>query len=425
MAIDEANASRKVTETLSVEGFAASDTSNEAWITRPVAESVTEAMERAPLGALYAITYASLASRLRAVTSGPLAEMLCHSLVHDAINFRALNRQFLSSGLAVPTVQPNSGAGSGEYHSKLWGSQKDERIPTPLSLEAESPLAYATGQDSISEQNKGLLIAKLFADLQHHLPCVLFNITSKTYTPIGIGGSAVTKRFFRNNMVISELGYKATLSVEAAIVTADDNSTSSLQAIVEACFGTLRDQIGSGSTISGRSWQLTLPTQLSPSTITETDAPWSQGDKNGKLYTATVGLDQMMFECVTRVGKPLALLVSDNPVVSADEAASIRLASETSATGDIHLRLGSTPQRLVLSGMPLTADLFISQTKRVLDVRKPWGGSGFYEVIPRRVGEATLVMFDTKMTVPAQQPQTNAGRAEAPLVQRKVVVSAV
>lgn len=422
--VDEANASRRVTETLNIQGFVTDPDAEEAWITRPVAESVTEAMERAPLGALYAITYASLASRLRAVTEGPLAEMLCHSLVHDAINFRSLNRRFLAGGAAVPTVQPNSGAGAGEYHSKLWGTQKDERIPDPQSLEAVSPLAYAVGQDSVSEQNKDLLIAKLFADLQHHLPCVLFNATSKTYTPIGIGGSSVTKRLFRDNMVVSELGYKATLSVEAAIVTGDDNSTSSLQAIVEACFGTLRDQIGSGPVIGGRSWQLTLPTQLSPSTITETDAPWSQGDKNGKIYTATVSLDQMMFECITRVGKPLALLMSENPVAS-DTAASIRLASETSATGDMLLRLGAPPQRLVLSGMPLTADIFVSQSKHVLDLRKPWGGSGFYEVIPRRVGEATLVVFDTNMTVPAQQAVTNAGRAEAPLVQRKVIVSAV
>jgi hypothetical protein len=425
MAIDEANASRRVVEDLAVGSFAGSEDAG-AWITRPVAESVTEAMERAPLGALYAITYASLASRLRAVTdpTGPLAELLCQSLVHDAINFRSLNRQFLTGGLAVPTIQPNSGAGAGEYHSKLWGPQKDERLPSPLPLEAESPLAYAVGQDAVSEQNKDLLIAKLFADLQHHLPCVLFNVTSKTYTPIGIGGSSVTKRFFRDGIVVSELGYKAMLSVEATLVTGDDNATSSLQAIVEACFGTLRDQIGSGSVVSGRSWQLTLPTQLSPSTITETDAPWSQGDKNGKLYTATVGLEQMMFECITRIGKPLALLVSENPVVS-DGIASIGLASETSTTGDMQLRLGGPPQRLVLNGMPLTADLFVSQAKRVLEIRKPWGGSGFYEVIPRRVGEATLVMFDTKMTVPAQQPQTNAGRAEAPLVQRKVVVSAV
>jgi hypothetical protein len=298
-------------------------------------------------------------------------------------------------------------------------------MPTSEPLPTATP-AYAIDQNPITEQNKGLLVAKLFADLQHHLPCVLFNVTSKTYVPIGVGGSAISKRFYQEGKVITELAYKAMISVEATAITEDDESTSNLQAIVEACFGTLRDQVAFGSAISGKSWQLMLPVKLSPSNITEVDAPWAQGDdKGGKLYTATVGLDEMMFECVTYVGKPLALLLScDVADAGTDGPASITLAvGEDDPDQPLQLRLGQ-PQRLIVTNGPLTSDLAVSQTKRVVELRQPWQ-SGAYQIIPRRTGEATLYLYDTHMTVPAASSEAPTVRVGAPLCQRKVVVSAV
>lgn len=427
MTADEANLKRKVSGPLTLDVTLQNSTPEGSWVSRPVAESITESMEKAPLGALYELTYAALAGRLRKLLdpNSAMSGLLTNTLVATAVNFRALNPNFGTGGGRIPTVPPNSGAGAGMYHSRIWGPSPDERLPatTPLPT-ATQP--YAPGQDPQTEQNKGVLIAKLFTDLQHHLPCVLFNVTAKAYQPVGVGGSAVSKRVYQNGMVVNELVYKAVLSVEATAVTEDDESTSNLQAIIEACFGTLRDQAGFGSAIAGRSWQLMLPTQLSPSNITEVDAPWSQGDDKGaKLYTATVGLENMLFECVTYVGKPMAPLLSLDASGAGDGGpATIMLAvGDTNPNEPLRLRLGQ-PQRLVLTNAPLTSDLTISQTKRVLEIRRPWEG-GAYQVIPRRTGEATLYLYDTHMTMPAGSNAIPTARTGAPLAQRKVVVSAV
>lgn len=398
----------------------------DAWLSKPVAENITEAMDNAPLGALYEIVYAVLAQRLKSVldANSPLSQLLSKTLV-QTVQFRAVNPSYSAQAQAQPVAQGNRGAGSGSYHSKLWGPSPDERLPS--TAPADTPeLAYAMGQDPGTEPNKGLLISKLFADLKQHLPLVLFNITAKNYIPIGIGGSSVGKRFWQNGKVISEIVYRAQISVEALAITSDDDATSRLQAIVEACFGPLRDQIGTGSSVNGRSWQLTLPTRLTPSGISEVEAPWSMGDDKGaKLYTAVVGLEDMSFECVTYVAKPVALALSLDPDAGGSgQTPSIALASETGdLTQPMRLRLGQ-PQRLVITGMPVTADLAVSQSKRVIEVRKPNQG-GVYEVIPRRTGEAILRVYDTHMTVSAQLPDTPVGKTESPLFERKVIVTAV
>jgi len=426
MAADEATDPNKVEGNLHVDFELRNQTPDGSWVTRPVAESIDEAIDRAPIGALYELVYAALAQRLRSVLNQDIAfgSTLIDSMVHTAVNFRSLNPNFFTGGGRVPTIPPNSGAGAGDYHSSIWGVNKDERLPQTLP-QGTTDAAYAPGQDPTPKQNKGLLVAKLFADLESHIPLVLFNITSKTYVPTGIGGSAATKRFYKDGYVVSELGYKVVLSVEATAVTEDDESASNLQAIVEATFGTLRDQVGTGSAVMGSSWQLTLPTQLSPSPITETEAPWSQGDdKGGKLYVATVGLENMMFEAITYAAKPIAAnLVA--PPAEASGVSTISLAvGDTDPSGPIRLQLGK-PQRLVLSNTPLTSDLTVSQSKRVVDLRKPFQGSGAYEIIPRRTGEATLVLYDTGMTISATSAETGSSRVGEPLAQRKVVVTAV
>lgn len=423
MSDDEAIASAKVSDVLNVNVDLTDTPPTNAWVSRPVSQSVNEAMERAPLGAMHEITYAALSRRLKDLLSTDLS--LVSSVVHTAVNFRALNPNFGTGGGYIPTIPPNYGAGAHAYQSAIFAPNKDERLPS-TAPDPTNAHVYAEGQNPNQLQDKGLLIAKLFADLEHHLPVVLFNLTSESQQPFGVGGSAATKRFYRNGQVISELGYRAMLSVEATAVCEDDESAANLQGIIKAAFSVLRDQIGTGATVSGRSWQLTLPTTLSPSPVTELDAPWSQGDdKGGKLYTATVGLENMMFECFTYVGKPVGPLISEDTSYETDGPASITLASgDTSPSDPMRLRLG-VPQRLILANAPVTSDLSVSQLKRVVDIRKPYQGSGVYEIIPRRTGEATLFLYDTPMTVSATTSEKPAGRLGSPLAERKVVVTAV
>ena len=398
-----------------------------AWVTREIAGSVSEKIDRAPVGALYELVYAVLASRLREVLSpdNNLSGLMIDQLVHTAVNFRSLNPNFFAGGGRVPTTPPNSGAGSGAYHSALWGPAHDERLPNAAPLPTTDH-TLAAGQDATPMQNRGLLIAKLFTDLQQHLPVVLFNITSKTYQPIGIGGSSASRRFYKDGQVITELAYRAIISVEATAVAEDDEAASNLQAIVEMAFGTLRDHVGSGSSVSGKSWQIMMPMQVSPSPITETEAPWAQGDdKGGKLYIGTVGLDNMSFESVSYIGKPVTLHLTTPPDLSFNGQAHLALASgDPDPDGPIHMKLGKK-ERLVLTNAPLTSDLVVSQSKRVVELRKPYHGSGVYEIIPRRTGEATLVLYDTGMTLSAMSNEPPTARVGEPLVQRKVVVTAV
>lgn len=399
-----------------------------AWVTRPVAESITEAMDAAPMGAMAELVYAVLAQRMKLLLdpSSPLGNLLPSTFVHTAVQFRALNPLSLSETVAagVP-AQAYEPAG---YQSKLWGPNKDERLPhtTPMPVEQ---VPYAMGQNPGSAQNAGLLIAKLFADLQSHIPVVLFNITAKNYLPINVGGSAVSRRFWQNGKVVSELVYRANLTVEAVCVTADDESAANLQSVVEATFGTLRDHVGTGPLISGRSWQISLPNKLTPSAISEVDAPWAAGDDKGaKLYTSTVGLEDMAFECVMYVGKPVTVLLSnpdgDLAIDGAGRPPSFSIPGETGdLTKPLKLKLG-VPQRLIVTGAPLTADVAVSQNKKVIEVRHP-SSTGVYEIIPRRTGEAILRLYDTKMTVTAQLLELPTSQTGAPLVERKVVVSAV
>lgn len=425
MTADEATLSRRVSTPLHVDVDLQDTTPRDSWISRPVADSISEAMEQAPLGALAELTYAILARRLRDILD-PNKGLLAGNMVHTAVNFRSLNPNFAAGGGHIPTVPPNSGAGAGDYHSTLFAPNKDERLPS-TAPDPSTTHVYAQGQDPSNLSNRGLLIAKLFADLEHHLPAVLFNITSETPQPIGIGGSAASKRFYRDGAVVTELGYKATLSVEATAITEDDEATSNLQGIVKAAFSVFRDQIGTGAAITGKSWQLMMPTQISPSPVTELDAPWSQGDdKGGKLYTATVGLENMQFECFTYVKRSVnALVTNDLSNEVGDGAPLITLAAgDTDTSGPIRLRLGQ-PQRLVLANAPVTSDLTASQSKRVVEIRKPYQGSGIYEIIPRRTGEATLFLYDTQMTVSATSSEKPSVRVGDPLTQRKVVVTAV
>jgi len=403
-------------------------TPDSAWSTRPIAESITDAMNKAPMGALAEITYAVLARRMKMLLdpSSPLGSILPSSFVHTAVQFRALNPNPISETGRVPAAMANQGSGTAGYQAKVWGPNKEERLPHTVPMPVEQ-VPYAMGQNAGSLPNAGLLIAKLYADLQSHVPVVLFNITNKNYVPMNIGGQSTSRRFWQNGKVVTELVYRATMTVEASLVTNDDESAANLQAVVEATFGTLRDHIGTGAMVSGSSWQLTLPTRLTPSSINEVDAPWSQGDDKGaKLYTSTVTLEDMSFECVCYVGKAMTMLLSDDLIAAgAGEPTSLSVPGES---GDLslplRLRLGA-PQRLIVTGAPLTADVTVSQSKRVLEIRQPSQTTGVYEVIPRRTGEATIRLYDTGMTVNSQLVDTPTARTGAPLVERKVIVTAV
>lgn len=397
-----------------------------AWRTRPVAESITEAMENAPMGAMAELVYAVLARRLKMLLdpNSPLGNLLPSTFVHTAVQFRALNPAALSDINASMGV-PNAAREPAGYRSKIWGPNPDERLPHTVPLPTES-VPYAMGQNAGSLQNAGLLIAKLFADLQSHLPAVLFNITSKTYIPMSVGGSSVSRRFWQDGKVVTELVYRASFIVEAMLVTTDDESAANLQSVVEATFGTLRDHIGTGALVSGRSWQIALPNRLTPSPITEVDAPWASGDDKGaKLYTSTVGLEDMAFECIMYVGKPVNVLPSEDPIAAGlGMTASLSVSGETGdLSKPLKMRLG-VPQRLIVTGAPLTADVTVSQSKKVIELRQP-SQTGVYEIIPRRTGEAVLRLYDTGMTVQSQLIDTPTSQTGAPLVERKVVVSAV
>lgn len=419
--------SSRVVSTNPVQVTMENSTPDNAWTTRPVAESITDAMDNAPMGAMSEIVYAALARRMKMLLdpSSPLGSLLPSSFVSTAVQFRALNPSPLAENGRVPAMQSNQAAGINGYQAKLWGPNPEERLPHTTPMPTET-VPYAMGQNPGSLPNAGLLIAKLFADLESHLPVVLFNITSKNYVPMNVGGSSTSKRFWQNGKTVTELVYRATLTVEASLVTGDDESASNLQSIVEATFGTLRDHVGTGALISGRSWQLSLPNRLTPSSINEVDAPWSQGDdKGGKLYTSTVGLEDMAFECIMYIGKPNALLLSQDLVEAGALAAPGFSIPGESVNSDspIHLKLG-IPQKLIVNGAPLTADVAVSQSKKVVELRRP-SYSGVWEIVPRRTGEAILRLYDTGMTVSAQLDDKPTARTGAPLFERKVIVTAV
>ena len=392
------------------------------WVTRDVASSVTDAMDRAPVGALYDIVYASLANRLRTLLDQQ-GDSLLGSAVHTAINFRSLNPNFYAGGNRHPTTPANAGAGVGSYHSSVWGNNKDERLPQTLPRETAAQ-SYASGQDPTPKQNAGVLVAKLFQDLESHLPLVLFNVASKEYVPVGIGGSSTSRRFYKDGKVVTETAYKRNLTVDASVFTADESSTAQFQAIVESAFDTLRDHVGSGSVITGSSWQLTMPTTLDTSTISDFDPPWAGGDEKGaKLYTANVTLNNMSFEAINYIGKAITAQMSTDVITPVETSIAIQGGS-TDASEPIELVLGKT-QRLIVNGAPLDADILVSQGHSIIEIRKPNRGAGFFEIIPRRTGEATLTLYSTGMVIDISSPSVPAGRVGEPLLQRKVVVSAV
>lgn len=394
------------------------------WVLKSPSENITEAMERAPLGAMLDIVYASLTRRVKDLLTPehPMHEVLCHGLVATAVNFKVINPGYAQAPKRNPVATGDQGAGHGSYHSTLWGPNKDERLPHTLPQPtAEQP--FSAGMQPQIEANKGLQVAKLFHDLQHHIPCVLFNVVNVENTPLGVGGSAVTRKIRVDGKTVTEVGYRSSLTVEASVVTEDDNSTSNLQAIISACFGMLRDQMKGGALITGKSWQLSLSGRIMPSAITDVEAPWSQGDSKMKLYTCTVGLEDIAFECFTWIGKPVDLQLTGDPS-DAGEVLAISVAGETSSDGPIEVKLGQT-SRLILSGMSLTDEVVVSQAKKIVELRKPHQGSGYYEIVGRRVGEASLVVYDSGSVSNVMSPTTPLGWTSGPLVQRKVVVSPV
>jgi hypothetical protein len=417
---------RRVTTTSNFNGVElVNSMPDNVFLSKPVAESITDAMNNAPMGAMAEIVYASLAARLKCLLDpSGLLGLMASSFVHTAVQFRAVNPGFRAPGAPVPSVMANQGPG-GRY-ARIWGPHRDERLPHTVPLSTEE-VPYAMGQDPGELPNQGLVVEKLFADLQNHLPVVMFNITSKNNVPMAIGGSAVTGQYWHNGKTVTQLGYRVILTVEATLVTNDDESAANLQAIVEAAFGTLRDQVSSGALISGRSWELTLPTKLSPSSIAEVDAPWSAGDDKGaKLYTSTIGLEDMTFECVMYVSRPVNLRLSqDLESAGAYGAVNITVPGENTATTEpLRLKLGAV-SKLIVNGMNLTTDVAVSQNKRVVELRKPNQGSGTYEIVARRTGEAVLRLYDTGMTVNSQSTNPLPSVTGEPLFERKVIVTAV
>ena len=388
-----------------------------ALVSRPVSESITETMDRAPQGSVNDIVYAVLGRRLRTLLDpdSPVGDLLGKAIIPQAVNFRALNAG------TVPRTPPapNAGTSSGKYHGRVFGTQPDERMPTTLPLPTGS-LPYAIGQDPGLAANAGVLIARVFADLQSHIPCVLFNMTAKTPKPMNIGGQALTRKFRHKGKTVSELGYYATISVEATVVTNDETATGNLQAIVEAAYWTLRDHVGTGAVIGGKQWQMTMPVRVSPSTISEVDAPWSGGDdKGGKLYVATVGLEDMSFECYSYVERRTDAIISSAGAFA--DTLSVALQGEDDTAGPLRVPLGSR-SKVIITGMELSHHVVVDQTKKVVDLSFV---NGHYVLTARRKGTAKIRVYDAGMTVALGASAQPAGRVSAPLYTREVVVSAV
>jgi hypothetical protein len=373
-------------------------------------------MERAPLGSMYEIVYAVLTQRLKALLDdqSPVGGLLSEGILPQAVNFRALN-----TGV-IPPPAHTSNVGTGSMRSTLFSPSPDERIPSPMPLPTGS-VPYAVGRDPGVEANKGLLITRIFADVQSHLPLVMFSITGKTNVPMSVGGKSVTRKFSHNGQAVYELGYVSAITAEAIIVTGDETSTANLQMVVESAFSLLRDHIGTGAVTGGRSWQMVLPSRVTPSTISEMDAPWSQGDdKGGKIYTATVGLEDIRFEAYSYIAKNNRPQVVDAPIDTGDTI-SIKKVGEGSDSAPLQLVIGQkTP--VVVTGMSLRMMLSVSQTKRVVDLVFE---SGRYFLVAKRSGSAALLVYGTGMSSPLGNNVSVAGRADEPLYQRVVTVSAV
>jgi hypothetical protein len=384
------------------------------FISKPVPETISEAMDAAPLGFMYDLVYAALGRRLKSALSkdSKLAKLMEGTFINVAVNFRALNPDFGNTRQQPPppTATPKSA---------VWGPNKDERLPHTAALPiTQGPSVAMPGSDYTTS----VLIAKLFHDLRAHIPLVLFNVSSKVINPTALGGGGANKRFFDSDgNVVTQYVYSSKLTVEVIAITYDDTSTGNLLTCIEACFGTFRDAIDNGAYVQGKSWNMVLPIRYSVSGITDTEAPWSSGDsKDGKIYTATVTLEDILFECVAHATQPLDMRIASLP---SDATTVIRLPSESAAgTDPISLRLNAGPTRLVVGPLPLNSAVLLDNPgKRVADLIQPMSSSsGLFEILPRRVGECEIKVVRTSSPVSLDVP-TAGGIDHVEIIARRRV----
>ena len=354
-------------------------------ILRSVASTPSQQIEDNPLGFSSDIIYSALVNRLtEALTEDTnLHTIVARSLVGQIVNFQALAVQ--------PTVgiRPNRSDGTGaDADSNVWSRNKSSVLPTTSMLPmTETTLTALNGPD------RQVMVVKMLADVGQHLPCVLLNITRREAKPVGIGGNALTgRRYDQRGNAVSEYTYLADVDVELTILTGDESSTAALQACVEAVFGTYRDLGGAtGAKISGRRWSVTLSASV-PQTapILELDRPWSQNDgKTSKMYSTTVTLADISFECTANIiheSASLASFVSKQaaPTLSAvglrDTTLSLQIGQRTVLTIN-GMIVGDTP-RLSLQSKTRRPPVRIetpSQTR-----------SGKYEIVAMAEGTVEL-----------------------------------
>lgn len=399
-----------------------------SWVSKPVPETITEAMERTPIVHQYDIVYAVLSRRLKkALTEGnPLSSVLQHSFANVALNFRAINPSFLGK---VETARKSVDATSkthGAMHSLVYGRNPMRPVQTTPSALMTAPPTVGEEIAGDMELSRGTLVAKLFQNLRHHIPLVLINIASKDPVPMNIGGAAHGRMFrLPNGDPAKELVYSANINVEILVATYDDTSTSNLQTIVEMVFSTLRDEIDDGPIAVGRQWRLTMPTRLTTSGVTEVEPMWGGGDKESKLYTATVSCEQMNFEGVGWI-KYSPLEEDFDPI--GDATPSIRLASEPPTTThdeEMEIGLSGGARELIITSLPITASVTLDgpATRRVADLLHPSETGGRWKIIPRRTGVAELRVISTRGYVPVDGTAAS-GRAATILAKRTVRVTA-
>lgn len=363
-------------------------------VIRSIPESVSDAMNAAPLGSMYDILYSSLCRRLKdGLTEGTLLNQLLQTtLVSSAVNFRAVAPGFGTS--TRPTQQPRADGTGVSPQTQGWGRNKTNQLPVTLPLdETQTPL-------SDPSPNDGVLIAKLVANLQHLIPCVLFNVTSKISKPVNVGGGSATSKYFdgEGNIVTQYTSHYA-INVDLLVVTQDETAAGNLQALVEGVFGVYRDLAGDGAYISGNSWSIVLPSRLPvTSPITEVDSPWAQSDtKNSKLYTSTVTLEEVYFECSMFTKQSIKM---DVPVVLRG-AVTIRAPRDNTvdpgADQPLTLRIGGPAVPLEITNLEfrdaVLLDLRASNGKNIVRLLHPKESrSGLYELLAMRQGTCDIVV---------------------------------
>lgn len=374
---------------------------------RPVAESVTEVMERNPIGFVNDIVYAALAKRLRDAMDPMSAIGLA---IPSVVNFRA----FTQGGR-----QPATAAGVSPRRAGLWGEHHDERLP--FMPPAEVPLSPGIAGEDNGAANQGLVVAHLFTDLQAHVPLVLFNISSRQNVAANVGGDMFQHEERRGNVMVSTYGQTLMLTVEALVVAADDSSAGQLLACVDACFSLFRHQIGTGHTIAGPSWRLHMPTMVATSSIDKQEAPWANGDdKGGDIYTSVATLENVLFEGFVSYEQAIDFSL---PSFSDEPAGDPSISVNNDQTEDIVMRLGET-RRVTVNNAPVASELLVSQKKRIIDLKPP-GAIPSYMITARRTGEAVLALWATSGPTLVTDGPTNEIIGNAPLTQRRIIVTAV